>query len=184
MRQACDKELSLDHLKLFIDWCSEFREIRTMWINRLYFEDRYTNLRHHIFTEVSEEAMCTLTYLPDETTMKLTHVIVKCCVVPIRHITKMNSELQAAVCGVRLRNQVLSQHYVKDNKIYYWTNSSTVLHWLKAAHKKNKCFSQTEQRKNWKILGLINGDTSKASKTLPASELEEYLLRHFGRSCG
>ena len=36
LRQAWDKE-STEHSKLFSDWCSELREIRTMSINRLYF---------------------------------------------------------------------------------------------------------------------------------------------------
>ena len=33
MEQAWDKELSAEHSKLFSDWCSELREIRTMSIN-------------------------------------------------------------------------------------------------------------------------------------------------------
>ena len=35
--EAWDKDLSTGHSKLFIYWCSEFRDIRT--INRLYFEN-------------------------------------------------------------------------------------------------------------------------------------------------
>ena len=35
MGQAWDKDLSAEHSKLFSDWCSELREIRTVSINRL-----------------------------------------------------------------------------------------------------------------------------------------------------
>ena len=37
MGQAWDKELLAEHSKLFSEWCSELREIRTMPINRLFF---------------------------------------------------------------------------------------------------------------------------------------------------
>ena len=45
MGQEWDKELSAEHSKLFSDWCSELREIRTMSINRL-----------QIFTDASERS--------------------------------------------------------------------------------------------------------------------------------
>ena len=124
MGQAWDKELSAEHSKLFSDWCSELREIRTMPINRLYFENGCTNLRLHIFTDASEEAMCIVAYLQDEATLKLTYVIWKCRVAPIRHMTVPKLELQAAVYGVRPRKQILNEHDVKIDKIYHWTDSS------------------------------------------------------------
>ena len=46
-------------------------------------------------------------------------------------------ELQAAVYGVRLREQILNEHNVRIDKIYHWTDSSTV---LQAAHKKQQVF--------------------------------------------
>ena len=140
MGQAWDKELSAEHSKLFIDWCSVLREIRTMSINRLYFENGCTNLRLHIFTYASEEAMCIAAYLQDEATLKLTYVIGKCRVAPIRHITIPKLELQAAVHGVRLRKQILNEHDVKIDKIFHWIDSSTVLRWLQAVHKKQQVF--------------------------------------------
>ena len=79
-------------------------------------------------------------YLQDEATLKLTYVIGKCRVAPIRHMTVPKLELQAAVYGVRLRKQILNEHDVKIDKIYHWTDSSTVLQWLQAAHKKQQVF--------------------------------------------
>ena len=111
-----------------------------MSINRLYFENGCTNLRLHIFTDASEEAVCIVAYLQDEATLKLTYVIGKCRVAPIRHMTVPKLELQAAVYGVRLRKQILNEHDVKIDKIYHWTDSSTVLQWLQAAHKKQQVF--------------------------------------------
>ena len=79
-------------------------------------------------------------YLKDKTTLKLTYVIGKCRVALIRHMTKPKLELQAAVYGVRLRKQILNKHDVRIGKIYHWTDSSTVLQWLQAAHKNQQVF--------------------------------------------
>ena len=127
MGQAWDKELSAEHSKLFSDWCPELREIRTMSINRLYFENGCTKLRLHIFTDASEEAGCIVAYLQDEATLKLTYVIVKCRVAPIRHTTIPKLELRDAVYGVHLRRQILREHDVKIDKMYHCRDSSTVL---------------------------------------------------------
>ena len=59
---------------------------------------------------------------------------------PIRHMSIPKLELQAAVYGVRLRKQILNKHDVKIDKIFHWTDSSTVLKWLQAAHKKQQLF--------------------------------------------
>ena len=53
-----------------------------MSINRLYFENGCTNLRLHIFTDASEEAMCIVAYLQDEVTLKLTYVIIGHMTIP------------------------------------------------------------------------------------------------------
>ena len=92
------------------------------------------------FTDASEEAMCIVAYLQDETALKLTYVIGNCRVAPIRHTTIPKLELQAAVYGVRLKRQILREHDVKIDKVYHWTDLSTVLHWLQSAHKKQQVF--------------------------------------------
>ena len=138
--QQRDKKLPAEHSKLFSDWCSELREIRTMSTNRLYFVNGFANLRLHIFTDASEEVMCIVEYLQEEAALKLTSQIGKCRVAPIKHMTIPKLELQAAVYGVRLRKQILSEHDVRIDKIYHWTDSSTVLRWLQAAHKKQQVF--------------------------------------------
>ena len=111
-----------------------------MSINRFFFWKWCSNLRLHIFTDASEEAMCIVAYLQDKATLRLTYVIGKCRVAPIRHMTIPKLELQAAVYGARLRKQLLSKQYVRIDKIYHWTDSSTVLQWLQVAHKKQQVF--------------------------------------------
>ena len=129
MEEAWDKELSAEHSKLFSAWCSELKEIRTMSLNRHYFENGCSNLTLHIFTDASEEAMCIVTYLQDEATLRFTYVIEKCRVAPIRHMTIPKLELQVVVYGVHLRKQILSEHDVRIEKnlsLDQLINSATV----------------------------------------------------------
>ena len=105
--------------------------------------------------------MCIVAYLQDETTLKLAYVIGKCRVAPIRHTTVPKLELQAAVYGVHLWRQILREHDVNIDKIYHWTDSSTVLQWLQSAHKKQQVFvanraaeiSSIDQRRHVKGVG-------------------------------
>ena len=60
--------------------------------------------------------MCIVANLQDETTLKLTYVIGKFRVAPIRHMKITKLELQAAVYGIRLRKQILNEHDVKIDK--------------------------------------------------------------------
>ena len=132
--QAWDKELSVEHSKLFSDWCSEMREIMTMSINRLYFEHGCSNLglhrrirRSNVHRGISARRNNVRTHLCGREMPCGTHQ------------TYDNTELQAAVYGVRLRKQILNEH-VKIDKIYHSTDSSTVLLWLQAAHRKQQVF--------------------------------------------
>ena len=42
--------------------------------------------------------------------------------------------------GVRLRKLICSEHDLKFGSIYHWTDSETVLQWLKSAHQKQVVF--------------------------------------------
>ena len=180
MGQAWDKELSAEHSKLFSDWCSELREIRTMSINRLYFENGCTNLRLHIFTDASEEAMCLVAYLQDEATLKLTYVIGKCLVAPIRHMTVPKLELQAAVSESRYSMNMMS----KLTKSIIGPTHQQCYSGYRQRTRNNKYLLRTEQQKYWKTHRWINGDTSKVSKTLPTSVPEECPSKASRSPCG
>ena len=92
-----------------------------------------SNLKLHIFTDASEKAMCIVAYLQDEALLKLTYVIGKSRVAPIRHD---DSEVRTS----RRSLQSLREHYVRIDKIYHWTDTSKVLQWLQSAHKKQQGF--------------------------------------------
>ena len=179
--QAWDKELSAEHSKLFSELCSELREMRTISINRLYFENVCRNLGLHMSTNESEEAMGIVAYLPGKATLKLPFAIGKSRVAPKRHLTIPKLELQAAVYGVRLKRQILSEHDVRIDTIYHWTDSSTVLQWLQTAHKKQQVFVANraeETRENssmdqWRQVKGVENPADIGTRVMPIEGLKE-----------
>ena len=117
--------------------------------------------------------MCILPYLQNEVTLRLTYVTGKYRVAPIRHMTILKPELQAALYGVCLRKQILSKYDVRNDKIYHWTTHQHCYSSYKQRTRKNNCSLRTEQRNYRKTHRWLNGDTSKVSKTLPTSEPED-----------
>ena len=47
---------------------------------------------------------------------------------------------QAAVYRVRFRKQFLNKPDIRNDKIYHWTDSSTISQWLQAADMKEQMF--------------------------------------------
>ena len=111
-------------------------ELRLMSIKLLYFKNGRTNLWLHILTDASKEAMCIVAFFQDETILKLTSVIGKCRVAPIRHTTIPKWEPQAAVFGVRLSTQISRDNW-QNLSLDRFTYGLTV---VKSAHKKKQVF--------------------------------------------
>ena len=154
-----------------------------MSINRLYFENSIgcSNLRLHIFTDASQEAICIVANLQDEATLRLTYVIENCRVAPIRHMTMSNLERS-------LRTMSQFTEFVSESRYSLNLMSELAKSIIGPTHQQcysgykqrtrnNKCSLRTEQRNYWKTHRWINGDTSKVSKTLPTSEPEECLSK-------
>ena len=51
---------------------------------------------NHNFTDESEEAMYVVSYLQDETKLRMTYLMGKCCLAPTKHMKKPKLEPQAA----------------------------------------------------------------------------------------
>ena len=159
--QAWDKELSVQHSKLFNEWCSESRELRTISINRLYFKNSCSNLRLHIFTDGSEETICIVAYLQDQAKLRLTYVIGKCPAAPIRHMTIPNLEFKLH------STEFVSESRYSMNMISKLTKSiigpihQQCYSGYRQRTRNNKCSLRIEQRKYWK---LINGSTERRQR--------------------
>ncbi|XP_075248374.1 uncharacterized protein LOC142341333 [Convolutriloba macropyga] len=141
-------------------------------------------MRLPIFTDASEVTMCIVAYPQVQATLKLTYVMfyyLKCRVAPTRHTTILKLRHQAAVYGVRLRRQILREHDVNLDKIYHWTDSSTVLLWLQSAHKKQHVFVankaaeilENSSMDQWRHLKGIENPADIGTRGMSIEDLKE-----------
>ncbi|CAG9113679.1 unnamed protein product [Plutella xylostella] len=101
----------------------------------------YTNLQLHIFCDASTQAMCTVAYWRWETNViRTAFVSSKCRVAPVKHMSVPRLELQAALLGARLADNIEREHTMKPIKRIFWSDSSTVLHWIKNDARNYKSF--------------------------------------------
>ena len=70
----------------------------------------------------------------------MSYVIGKSRVAPIKYMTIPKLELQAAMTAVRLKNTLVLEHRLNIDSIIFWSDSSTVIQWIKNSTKKQPVF--------------------------------------------
>lgn len=61
-------------------------------------------------------------------------------VAPIKYVSTPRLELQAAVLGTRFMNSIEKSQNIKFNRRFIWTDSNTVVSWIRSDHKKYQQF--------------------------------------------
>ncbi|XP_058828497.1 uncharacterized protein LOC131688312 [Topomyia yanbarensis] len=91
----------------------------------------------------SEEAYAAVAYLRTINTEgepECTLVSAKTKVAPLKPMSIPRLELQAAVLGVRLKRCIIEGHTIPISRCVFWSDSSTVLAWIRADHRRYKQF--------------------------------------------
>ncbi|CAG4957989.1 unnamed protein product [Colias eurytheme] len=104
-------------------------------LRRSYDATKARGVELHVFCDASEQAYATVAYwrTPKEDgsyTIKLIAAKAK-VVAPRRTQTIPRLELQAAVIGARLADTIKREHRYEIERTVYWTDSSTVVHWVR-----------------------------------------------------
>ncbi len=114
-------------------------------VPRCYFErrDTPTELKLHVFADASLNAMCASAYIrakfPDNTA-EAVFVVGKARVAPMKQLTVPKLELQSAVIACRLLDLIKKEHDWTFDKVFLWSDSTTVLQWIRSSHKKHPVF--------------------------------------------
>ncbi|KAA5582571.1 hypothetical protein F3H14_37230, partial [Pseudomonas aeruginosa] len=88
----------------------------------------------HTFTDASEKAYACAVYWrqkTDESTYRVTLLAGKARVTPLRPVSIPRLELQAALLGTRMAQAIANELDIAVGRRTYWTDSSTVLTWIK-----------------------------------------------------
>ncbi|XP_048481754.1 uncharacterized protein LOC119693943 [Plutella xylostella] len=143
--------------KEFSSWCKwldELKLLESIRIPRWYLsDDNWTecysvtepelcdkkivnNTQMHIFCDASIKAYATVIFwrfTRFDGRVKVCFVGSKCRVTPLRPVSIPRLELQAALLAARLAHTVQTEHKdIQPNQRFFWTDSSTVLQWLRS----------------------------------------------------
>lgn len=141
-----DQEINEEQLRKWSKWVAILPKVETLQVPRCYSLNLSSkNLRStqlHIFVDASENAFAANGYFRVESEGKVECVLVgsKGRVAPTKPMTIPRLELQAAVLGVRLANTIVDSHLVKIDRRFFWSDSKTVLYWLKSDPRKFRQF--------------------------------------------
>ena len=124
---------------LFHEWNGEKNVISNVKLGRCIFtKSSHSNVELHTLVDASQAAMCVVIYARSMCNEEVfvNFVVGKCRVAPIRSSTIPKLELQAALIGMRLCTSVKSLLPFDVERCWFWSDSSTVIHWIDSSHKK------------------------------------------------
>lgn len=124
-------------------WVEDLPKIESISIPRCYSQHlKSATIELHCFVDSSEDGYASVCYLrvKHENGVDVSFVGSKIRVAPLKKCTIPRLELMAAVAGTKLTTQIIKDLEVKVNKVVYWSDSSTVLAWLKSTSARHKEF--------------------------------------------
>lgn len=131
-----DDEITTDQYELWQIWLQKLSMIERIEIPRCYslLFPAANDVQLHIFCDASEEAYCAVAYwrIRCNDAIETAFIVAKARVVPLKPTTIPRLELQAALIGSRLAATIVAEHTFKPNQIVMWTDSRTVLCWLRS----------------------------------------------------
>lgn len=124
-------------------WLEQLPETTNVKIPRQYYFGVSSSASEmHMFVDASEEAFAAVCYLRSTTGVKVVVAFVgsKARVSPIRKLTIPRLELQAALLGARLAQTVKEELNIVISATHFWSDSRTVLCWLRSESARFKEF--------------------------------------------
>lgn len=125
-------------------WRSQIERTRLCQVPRCYspFIKTTLDLQLHVFADASEEAFAAVAFwrvkVGDQ--VQLAFVAGKTRCAPVKEMTVPRLELQAALLATRLLNEVRESHELQITRVVMWTDSQTVLQWIRSKQRKYKQF--------------------------------------------
>ncbi|XP_062556867.1 uncharacterized protein LOC134221695 [Armigeres subalbatus] len=147
-RTGCgwDEEIDDSAMQKWNRWVGLLPQVAAIRIPRCYIGDCYSSevdsLQLHIFMDASEHAYGCVAYFRAVANgqAKITLITSRSKVAPLKRQSIPRMELMAAVLGSRLLRTVQSHHSLPIHKYFLWSDSQTVLSWIRSDQLKYKQF--------------------------------------------
>lgn len=123
-------------------WIDNLQFIENINIPRFYEIHVGSSIELHTFVDASEEAFSCAVYIRITELENIRCVLVsaKSKVAPLKPLSMPRLELQAALIGARMASSVKADQNFKISKEYYWSDSITVLSWLRSDARRYRQF--------------------------------------------
>ena len=140
--KSWEEEIPQDVAQQYLDWLQKNPALKELSINRHYRWHPGSNVQLHVFADASEMGLCVVAYLRFEVDdeVKVSFVMGKTRVAPIKTTTIPKLELQAALHASRIKVSIIEEHDFTINQVFMWSDSSTVIECLNAFEKKQQFF--------------------------------------------
>ena len=145
LRLEWDESVTGAELEQWEKWKTELVMLKQLRIPRSYEDssDLVAERQLHIFCDASETAFGAVAYLRMKTaTGKVTCSFVMCRtrVAPLRKLSIVRLELQAAVLAVRLADTVSQELSLNIHRTFFWSDSMVVLQYLASSSRRFHTF--------------------------------------------
>ncbi len=138
----------------------------------------------HVFADSSLTAMCATAYVRakfQNGKVNVAFVIGKARVAPMKQLTIPKLKLQSALIACRLMESVKKEHDWSFDKVFLWSDSTTVLQWIRSSHKKHQVFIanrlgeilDTTSVDQWRYVPTDSNPADCGTRGLSPDELKE-----------
>lgn len=126
-------------------WIHELKKCQAFQIPRCMSNDMFQaeSIEWHTMVDASESAFAAVCYVRlifSNGSAALCFVAGKTKAAPLKHLSVPRLELQAALLGVRLATTFRELQTFKVDKQFYWSDSKTVLFWIKDEKRRYRQF--------------------------------------------
>ncbi|XP_076235104.1 uncharacterized protein LOC143179676 [Calliopsis andreniformis] len=141
---AWDQSLTDDQYEYWRRWTADLKAIDRCKIPRCYIKQPlHSDPDLHVFCDASERAYAAVAYWRYELEndrFVAAFIASKSRVAPLKPVSTPRMDLQAPLLGGRIAHTIQKEHDFKVSKRVFWTNSRTVLHWIRTDPREYKAF--------------------------------------------
>ena len=181
-----DSELTGTILEEWNGWRQEISALQQLHIPRFYQDTNAAaeNRQLHVFCDASETAFGAVAYLRSssaEGDVSVSFVMSKARVAPLKKMTIVRLETQAAVLAVRLAEAIRRELRLPIDEVWFWSDSMVVLQYITNERRRFHTFvanriaeiRQSSEPTQWRHVPGEMNPADDCSRGLPASQLTE-----------
>lgn len=181
-----DDPISGDLLDKWLIWEQEIPTLQHLKLPRPYapstVDTTTANTRIHIFCDASERAYGSVAFMQtvdDTQQVYVSFVFARSRVAPRKQISIPRLELSAALTGAQLARVIETELAVPSRHITLWSDSTTVLHWIKSESCRYKVFVGTRVTEiqnltdftQWRYVDSVSNPADDITRGLTLQEI-------------